>query len=262
MSRHWAESRLFRYIRKLFGIEKPTAAQWGEWDDWETNTKIAHPVGYWVTEELPGYLQKIPETFVDPFHNISYYIRNRWHRQTHVLRTGFKPGTYHDLRERLLYGCMESLVDFIEVEKAWMAYICATDNEVVKLDRGRSAEAGLKYLEWEMSLDDPSLSDTERSDTQASCAREQFAIYNWWKNIRPNRPDPYEASGWDAFSEREREQGIDGLSFMDERKPRDPERDNIVGPMLDQIHAIEMAQDAEDEEMLIRLMKIRLSLWT
>lgn len=261
MSRHWAGSKPFNYLRNRFGIEKPKAAQWGEWDDWKTKTKNEHPIGWWLTEELPKHLEWFPETFVDPFHNISYYIRNRWHRQAHVLRTGFKPGTYHDFRERLLHGCMESLVDFVEVEKAWIAHIWTDDT--IKLDRrGRSAIAGLKYLEWEMTLDDPALSETERSTVQAESARELYAIYMWWKKIRPARPDPMDASGYTAYFDEMRKAGKDSMSFLDERIPRDPEEIERSQTLSKRCAEIEMEQDEEDNQMLIRLIKIRLSLWT
>lgn len=257
-SRHWASSPPFKYLRRWFGITKPRAAQWGEWDDWNIDTARDHPVGYWMTEKLPSILEKIPETFIDPFHNISYYIRNRWHRQTHVLPTRFKPGRYSDLRERLLYGMMESLVDFVEVEKAWMQYIC-DDTDTVELGkRGRSAEAGLAHLQWETTLDDPALTENERSDAQAVAAREIIELYNWWKDVRPHRPDPYDVSGWSKYcDERTSDEHI-----FDERIPRTEEEDARISKMLKSAHELETAYDAEDERMLIRLVKIRLSLWT
>lgn len=152
------------------------------------------------------------------FRKIKYYIRNRWHRKTHVLPTGFKPGEYHDLRERLLYGCMEALVDFVEVEKAWMAFIGDDDNKI-KLDlHGRNTEAGLGYLDWEMALTD--------SPNQAAAAKEVAELYHWWKVDRPARPDPFDPNNYGSWI------------------------------------LIEDAQDEEDNAMLIRLMTIRLSLWT
>lgn len=257
--RYWAGSAVVKRMRAWFGIEKPLAAQWGEWDDWKQKTKREHPIGYWLTEKLPSHLERIPETFIDPFHNISYYIRNRWHRQTHVLRTGFKPGTYHDLRERLLYGCMESLVDFVEIEKAWMAYICDGTDTVKLRKGGRSVEAGLKYLEWEMTLDDPALSSTEASPTQAQCAREVYEIYTWWKTLRPARPDPFDASGWSDYCDEQRGSGLD---FLDERRERSSEDIERSRSILNKCRELEAAQDDEDTAMLIRLMKIRLHLWT
>lgn len=259
-TRYWAESPTVNYLRSLFGIVKPKAAQWGEWDDWKQKTKAEHPVGYWMTEKLPEYLEKIPEIFVDPFHNARYYVRNRWHRQTHVLPTRFKPGEYHDLSERLLHGMMESLVDFVEVEKAWMQYICAKDDEVVTLDRyGRSAKAGLDYLQWEVTLDDPSLEENERSLTQAASAREVIAIYTWWKSSRPNRPEADEVSGWSAYCDRKHG---GSFSFLDERIPRIPEEIEETGKILDKLRAIEQEYEDEDQAMMIRLVKIRHSLWT
>lgn len=262
MIKYWGERRPFTTMRGWFGIEKPLALQWGEWDDWHTKTKAEHPFGFWLTETVPHFLNRFDRIF-SPYRNVMYYIRNRWHRQTHVLPTDFTPGTYHDLRERILHACMQSIVDFVEVEKAWMTHIFDNEGKKWKLDwRGRNAEAGLEHLKWEAGLDDPSLSETERGgDNQAHAAREVMVIYDWWKNIRPARPDPHEASGWDAFYD-EQNKKRNGVSILDERLPRDPEDDVISATAMKKLHEIEMAYDAEDEEMLIRLMKIRLNLWT
>lgn len=254
-SRHWSGSAPFEYLRSLFGFKKPTALQWGEWDDWEKKTKAEHPIGWWMTEKLPDYLERVPETFVDPFYAISYYIRNRWHRQTHVLPTGFKPGTYHDLSERLLHGMMQSLVDFVEVEKAWMQYIFHDDK--VKLGRGgRSIEAGMAHLNWESTLDSPELEVHERSNQQAETARETIALYDWWKNIRPNRPDPYDATGWSDFCDEQIGE------ILDERIERSEEYHTKSREITQKMREMEDAYNNEDEQMLMRLVKIRLHLWT
>ena len=260
-SRYWASSRPFNAIRNWFGIQKPEAAQWGEWDDWRKATQRDFPVGYWLTEKLPHLLQKVPETVVDPFHSMGYYIRNRWHRQTHVLRTSFKPGTYHDFRERILDGLMTSLVDYVEVEKAWMQHIWNADENPVKLGKGgRSKELGLKYLEWEMTLNNPALPDTQRSDQQAETARTVYEVYNWWTVIRPARPDPYEASGYDALCAERKDDDL--FSFFDERKPKDPEYESRMKEALNRLREMEEQYDDEDNLNLHKIINVRLGLWT
>jgi hypothetical protein len=259
MARYYAHSKPFAALRKWFGIEKPYALQWGEWDEWRKNTKAAHPFGYWMTENLPSLLEKVPETFVDPFHTIAYRYRNRYHRQTHVLRTGLSVGDYHDLSERILYGLMNSFVDFVEVEKAWMQVTWSTNDEKFKLIDGRNREAGLAYLHWEATLDGEAIPPGERSVDQAINAREQLAIYQWWTEVRPNRPDPHEASGWNAFNANHK-RNID--SIFDERVPRDEAYQTELRICLDKCHQIEGEYDDEDQTMLMRLIAIRKSLWT
>ena len=256
--RHWAESSIVYKLRTWFGITKPIALQWGEWDEWKKTTKREHPIGWWFTEVLPDALEWFPKTFLDPFYLIGYYYRNRFHRQTHVLRTGFKPGKYHDLSERLLYGVMESLVDFIEVEKAWL-YIIWHPEDNLKLVKGRNAAAGLKYIDWEITLDSDDLPDDQRSDLQAAAAREMKTIYHWWKEVRPHRPDPMDTSGWLEYCDEIRDTGWE---LLDERRPKEPGEDERTRTMHRSMHEMEEAYDREDEEMLCRVMKIRLHLWT
>ena len=235
------------------------AAQWGEWDDWEKDTKAAHPIGYWMTEKLPRHLERIPEIFIDPIHKIRYYWRNRFWRKTHVLPTGFKPGEYHDLCERMLHGLFESLVDFVEQEKARAQILWGDDSEQYKWVKGRCPEAGLAHLKWESKLDDPANSEyAEHNTRQAHVAREIISLYTWWKHVRPHRPDVYEASGWSAYC-RETEEKY-GCMF-DERNPRSAEDEQRGREILKKCTAQEEAEIDEDQKNLHRLIDIRLSLW-
>jgi hypothetical protein len=74
-----------------------------------------------------------------------------------------------------------------------------------------------------------------------------------------NRPDPYEASGWTEYCELSRQANGGRLSFSNDKTPE-------MKAMSDAAHAklreIEEAYTKEEEEMMIRLIKIRESLWT
>ena len=76
--------------------------------------------------------------------------------------------------------------------------------------------------------------------------------------IYPNRPDPMDASGWSDYCEQRRLAGEDILDFED----RTPEQEEQSRRALDLSHEIEDKYNQEDEEMMIRLIKIRQSLWT
>ena len=75
-----------------------------------------------------------------------------------------------------------------------------------------------------------------------------------------NRPDPHDASGWTAYCEASRIANGGKLSWTG--KDKTPE----LQEMSDRSHAllqeIELAYEAEDEAMMIRLIKARDSLWT
>jgi hypothetical protein len=93
---------------------------------------------------------------------------------------------------------------------------------------------------------------------QAIRAKEIKELYVWWTTVYPNRPDPHDAGGWSAYCEQRRLAGQDMLDFED----RTDEEREASRQALDATQAIEDKYNQEDEEMMIRLIKIRQSLWT
>ena len=250
------EWKIFEYIRKKYELNKPYALEWGGWKKWNAQAKAEKPIVYFICETIPDWIDDITHYIPTPISDIRYYCRNRFNRKTHVLPTGFKPGEYHDLDERILYGVMNGLVDYVEVELAYKSRWCNTEeSKTAKWKNGRCPELGLAHLAWEMTLDGEELDVNERSDTQAQTAREVKAIYDWWK-ARPNRPDPYDASGWTAICEEGRVASLDFLeNGDDDYEARKSEAHKVL-------HQMERDHEAEDEEMLIRVIKRRKSLWS
>ena len=93
---------------------------------------------------------------------------------------------------------------------------------------------------------------------QAKAAREILELYTWWKEVYPNRPDVHDASGWTAYCNLRREKGYHLLD-MEDKTPEEAEMCRIA---LDKTRDLEAQYDQEDEDMMIRLIKIRQSLWT
>ncbi len=102
------------------------------------------------------------------------YVHKRWITKTHYLKTGLKPGEYYDLDHRIVHGLFNELVDFVEIECARFANR-AEKKYIIK--NGRSAEAGLDYIDW---------SSTEKIDIGEKIKE----LYFWWK-IRSSRPEEY-----------------------------------------------------------------------
>ena len=94
---------------------------------------------------------------------------------------------------------------------------------------------------------------------QAKAAKEIIELYTWWTVTYRNRPDPYDASGWTAACEASRIANGGRLSFSGDKDP-------VLKKASDKAHKelrkIEAAYEKEDEAMMIRLIKIRQSLWT
>ena len=128
----------------------------------------------------------------------------------------------------------------------------------------RSAEAGMEYLRWAETLtNEEFLEEGEKHKAeptyQAKAAKEIIELYTWWTVTYRNRPDPYEASGWTAACEAQREANGGKLSFS---SPKDPVLKKASDKAHKLLQKIEADYTKEDEVMMIRLIKIRESLWT
>ena len=252
---YWSCTKLADKIR---GTDKPTALGWEEWGTWKQEAKQKHPIRYWIAERGLDYIQDtiwwVPEKISD----FRYWWYVRWTRPSHVLRAHkqyIKPGTGHNLGHKMLPCIMSELVDFVEIDKArenmrW-------DSEKRKEFSApklfgwfgnygwRNPEAGLDYLDWEISLG-------EENQDQAKAAQEIKLIYLWWKHERPNRPDPYEHSGWTKWCSEHRRNMFSN---------RTPEEQEQVGQMLDKIQELEVKYDLEDKQMLHRVVDQMGRLW-
>jgi len=267
MSRYWSETALFDWLRRKFGIDKPTALEWGKWAEWKNETKAAHPVGYWVTETFPRIIDSIDRHTLGRIDDARYYLRNRFWRQTHILPTDLKRGDYWDLDSRILHGIMQGIVDYVEKELAHKSRWLRTDeSKVAAWKNGRCPQLGLKYLEWEMGLLYDESWGTEPTDPkfgtlteQAQRAVDVMKLYNWWKFDRPKRPDPYDASDWSQYcADMSNKYGDDHMFSRSEETPEERARSRAA---LDKTHEIEAAYEAEDTAMLMKVIEIRRGLW-
>jgi histidinol phosphatase-like PHP family hydrolase len=97
--------------------------------------------------------------------------------------------------------------------------------------------------------------------TQSANAREQYELYDWWTNQRPYRQDDA-MEEWEAYHKVKKEvYGDDADNFF--RDDLDTkELKKLQKKWLTKSNKIEKDNLKEDEKMLIRLVKIRSSLWT
>lgn len=256
---YWSCGDFAERLRKIFGVtEKPFAETTEGWCRWKSEN--VGKFGYWVTETLLDSIQDVYLFIPDVYYNVRYFIYNRFIDKTHYINTKLKKGNYHGFDTRLLHGLFEMLVDFVEVEKAsrqfTSEYISEGKEAYDKKDHSTpSREAGLKYLDWEIGL-----SEEDGGIGQADAAAEIKELYLWWKDVRPNRTDPMDESGWSEHCEAERlaGRGLFGCS-TEEKSDEDEERINNI---LKLMNKLSMEQEQEDTDMLIRLVKIRKACWT
>jgi len=275
MRTYWSNSKFAEWIR---GTTKPEAETSEGWAAWNALASRAHPVRYWIAEEGLDHLQDFLTWPTRKIYDAKYYVNNRWVTRTHQLTAHARdiaPGDWCDVGHRFLPCLFNELRDFVEVELAWWNVVW--DEEAQKKFNApfyshgwwrwrvwRCPESGLDNLRWQIALTNVDYVAEDHPDygkptPQAERAQEILDLYNWWTVTYRNRPDPYEASGWSAYCEANRAANGGRLSFNAEKTP---EMKAMNERSHDLLNKIEAEYEAEDEAMLIRLIKIRGSLWT
>jgi hypothetical protein len=274
-SHYWTCSKFADWLR---GTTKLKCGTSEEWHEWEERAKSAYPIRWWLAEEGLDYLQKFVYYIPDRLNDIRYYINNRWVSRSHALTAhprDIKPGSWSDVGHRFLPCLFNELVDFVEIEQAW--HYCMWNSEEQKKYNvpwwrsgwlrwrtWRCPEAGLAYLNWASTLTNEEFLDEEEKHKaeptyQAKAAKEIIELYTWWTQTYRNRPDAYDASGWSEYCEVSRQANGGKLSWGGDKSPE-------LRAMSDTAHKklreMEESYAKEEEEMMIRLIKIRESLWT
>ncbi len=274
---YWTCSKFADWLR---GTTKGGAKTSEGWAEWEARAKAAYPIRWWLAEEGLDHLQKIVFFIPDTLYSFKYYVNNRFVTRTHCLSAhprDIKPGTWCDVGNRFLPCLFNELVDFVEVELAWW-HIAWAEKEVKEKYKApwyatgwfrwrtwRCPQAGLDNLEWQRQLRWKEDEVGEDSDNlgkltpQAIKAQEILDLYTWWTQVYRNRLDPYEASGWTAACEANREANGGRLSFSTSKDPALRKASDKAHKLL---RKIEADYEKEDEAMMIRLIKVRHGLWT
>jgi len=273
-SNYWSCSKFADWIR---GTAKLSAGTSEQWDEWRTTAQMKHNLRYWIAEEALDAIQNFFCYPGDKLNDIRYYINNRWVSKAHALTADprdIRPGSWCDVGNRFLPCLFKELVDFVEVEQAW--HYCMWNDEErkkfnvpwyrsgwLRLRTWRCPEAGLAYLNWAATLTNREfISEGEKEEPtyQATAAKEIIELYTWWTTVYRNRPDPYEASGWTTYCEESRAANGGSLSWSGHKD--NPELRAKSDAAHKALREMEEAYEKEEEEMMIRLIKIRQSLWT
>jgi hypothetical protein len=244
-----------KFADLIRGSVKPAGLTWDGWKEWKIEQKMKRPVRYWLAEEGLIKLQNFLMFPADIYREVKYYIRNCWIDKTHYFQTGLEPGHYYEFDYRLLHALFNELVIFVETEYASMAKF-NNKNKKYKFKNGRCAEAAMDYFNWccKLKFDknygvNKKHPDYGKLTPQAISAQKIKELYLWWKDVRPNRPEPAKAAGinWDQSREDALLGGkITRKELLEFRK----------------LEKIEQSYDKEDTKMLIELIKIRKEIWT
>lgn len=240
-------------MRFVFRVNTPTALTMEGWDDYTKLFKADRPIAYFFTETISDFLYGVILRF-----DLFFRATHCWFARYDLIRTGLAKTKYHEADNLLLHGMFSVLVDFVEVELA--SYYCATlskeERKQYNVPRRhflwtnwRSPEAGMKELERmvaEVAPDGDNLG--EHYARQARSAKEILELYTWWKNVRPNRKDPY--AEYDEYrKDNPFPQKNDG-------------KNDAIHQIFERVDMLEEDYENEDTQMSIRLVKIRRELWT
>lgn len=257
---HWSNTKFAEWLRKKGGVPtKPTSATAEGWNMWEDAAKETGSILYWIAEEGLDKVQNFINWPIDQVKEVQYYLRNRFITKTHIAPAyGLPKGKWHETDTRLLHSMFSLLVDFVEVESAWhntWSKENVPGSYLSRLIKGkwrpwRSAKDGIEYYEWARSLNSEDFGGQGPSH-QAIAAEEILHLYAWWTVTRPNRRDPY----WLY-------QKVDKIKPFSGFGRNTPEQKASLKEAFDEVHRLEEIYHNEDEEKMIRLVKIRQSLWT
>jgi hypothetical protein len=174
-----------------------------------------------------------------------YYWRCRFWSKYNTVTITTLPPTWNEWDIKLLHVAFAVLVDYIESGK-----------------RHRQLWT-VKALLEELANPETDTMSKQWCESHLPIASEQDALYRWWTIEREQRRKEEEAAllAWhDAF------EAAGGMTSESTDNPRLNRLRFAESPEIDALHdrhiEIEQRNDAEDEEMLIRLMKIRDSLWS
>ena len=200
----------------------------------------------------------------------SWFKHKIWDKKTYIKIPTLDPG-YYDTDTRMLHGMFSLLVDYVEIEHAWILFYF--DYDKVKLNMTRIEHFLAKYFgiirspELGLQAIQNYIDNFEGIEKQSETYTEVLYLYRWWKIERSNRQTPEELSGLDKFFDDHREalkfrfhRLEDGLykSYNHLTKDEDEEFHRLCVLSSE----IEDNQYKEDNEMLKRLIDIRGCLWT
>ncbi len=122
-SNYWSCTKFADWIRGTPKIAAGTAEEWNAWE----KTARAKKVRYWLAEDGLDCLQNLVNWPRNRIQDTCHYIDNRWVSRTHTLTSNLKRGQWHEFETRLLHSAFDALVNFVEIEQAWLYVSCSEE---------------------------------------------------------------------------------------------------------------------------------------
>ena len=244
------------FMFKKLHLDRPVAATAKEWRVWHAESKKKYPVRYFLTHTLPEHIKKVRRIVLAPYIAVSNFFYFRFIEKHHVIRTALKPG-WHEYDEKMLHANFQLLVDYVELD-------CASQEDwkpsfwkrITKgLDAWRSREMGIKHLAPHPVNEDPSCA--EQISKRNQIRKELIDLYVWWKDIRPNRRDPYDSVSWKNFHANH-----EGEDIWDWLEDDNKEAAYKLKQASEEAWALKDLYEQEDQDQLMKLVSLRKHLWS
>jgi hypothetical protein len=231
-------------MKNPFKYRSLASATWDEWEDFKKELRENAPIVYFWREKIrPFFKYRAFRRIKDA----KWAFKHRFvpRHQYNIVRTQLPPG-YYDVDMRMMYACFALLVDYVEIEMSWGS------------KKYRDREKGLENLDATINHN-ANLPDNHdiwdrMPDHQEHAAREAKELYLWWEKYKDDDDSEYE--GCPVSVEN-------GLEILSEQWRKDhPVEYTEWQIWADNAHVETERKKAEADEMLMRLIKIRHSLWT
>ena len=219
------------------------------------------------------------------YENIERFIAYRTYDKYNVIKIKTLDPAYYDKDQIMLHGMFALLVDYVEVELASMDRVADYINRIKSLKNflynllvpdfikyPPSSDRGLSHLDYYRTYKGCSPDEEQFAESTRQFGEEVFSLYKWWTVERPLRKDPMDLSGFSDFCDQHRgklhkfklvrPELCYGETLYEMYDELTEEERKLEKKLLDDLWKIEEEQNKEDEDMLIRLIKLRRSLWT
>lgn len=181
------------------------------------------------------------------------WIAFRTTRRYNVLKIRELPPNYWDKDTILLYAVMQLVVDFVEIECAFMELdVPYTLRQKINFKLPWFLRSDEVYRNRELGLQHLKMLEETYQDMLVNPSDAPKAIrevYLWWKDVRPYRKDPGDESGFNQY--------------MKECESTQTKKSKAqIDKLLKRSMQIEARHEKEDTEMLNKVIKYRGFMWT
>jgi len=202
-----------------------------------------------ISPNVVNYTRKSPRLNFRWVTDLKSWLINIFKRKHYLIKCdNLKRGQWYDCDTRLFEINFQILVNYVEDELAWMQLIAENRTRWyqrwIRIKDGR--ELGLRELNWEIE-------QGEDSPEQSESAKKIRDLYLWYKDVRPNRIDPFENVPESDFKLEEVSGGGRRLVSNDSDE---------YHKALNKAFEMEQEQYVEDTQRIQEIIQIRQMMWT